>query len=60
MCLGNPKGSSNVLAPRRENAAKAVAQHFSQYDPEISERLVKEIKSKELEVLEKDEDLKRL
>lgn len=58
MCLGNPKGSSNVLTPKRENVAKATAQHFSQYDSKLSEKLVKEVKDKEKDILEKDKFVK--
>ena len=60
ICLGNPEGSSNALITRRENVAKAVAQHFSSHDNNISEKLLKEIKDKESRVLKEDKSVKSM
>ena len=60
VCLGNPQGSSNALIPKRKNVAKAVAQHFSLSDKNLSEKLAKDIQSRESQILEEDKYVRSL
>ncbi|MBI2631441.1 AIR carboxylase family protein [Candidatus Pacearchaeota archaeon] len=45
-CINNPKGSSNVYIGRPENAARAVAQIFSEKNLQLTSHLEGEMKAK--------------
>jgi phosphoribosylaminoimidazole carboxylase PurE protein len=57
-CLNNPPGSSNVYIGRPENAARAVAQIFSEVNLQYTGFLEAEIQKKRASLREEDERLR--